>query len=323
MARPSELINTRLLSKVSLMYYNLELTQQQIADRLNLSRPKISRLLKQARDQEIVKITVETANGEFLDEETELEKKFNLKEAIITDLGYSDTSANTESIKLQLGKAGARYLARTISDNDKIGVSWGTTLSAMLNNMMPVPTKDVEVIQMLGGVGPPEAKEHTIDITRRLAQLLNAHSKLLQAPGIVNNPETKNVLLADKRVSEVLELFPSINRAFVGIGALSTNPFLHKENPELSAEIQHEILNSGAVGDISLNFFDADGKAVDTRFKELFIGISLEELKNVKTVVGIAGGDEKFEAILGALRGQHINVLITDQKTAQKLIELD
>ncbi len=323
MARPSELINTRLLSKVSLMYYNLELTQQQIADRLNLSRPKISRLLKQAREQGIVKITVETDNGEFLDEETELEKKFNLKEAIITDLGYSDSSANTESIKLQLGKAGARYLARTISDNDKIGVSWGTTLSAVLNNLMPVLTKNVEVIQMLGGVGPPEAKEHTIDITRRLAQLLNGYSKLLQTPGIVNNTETKNVLLADKRVNEVLELFPSINKAFVGIGSLSTNQFLHKENPELSAEIQNEILNSGAVGDISLNFFDVEGNAVNTHFKELFIGISLEELKSVKTVVGIAGGVEKFEAILGALRGQHINVLITDQKTAQKLIELD
>lgn len=323
MARPNDLINTRLISKVSLLYYNLDLTQQQIAKRLNLSRPKVSRLLKQARDLGIVKITVEIADDKYIDEEAELEKKYKLKEVIIVDLEYTDSGATAHALKLQLGKAGARYLQRTISENDVIGMSWGTTLSAMIETIVPISTKEVEVVQMLGGVGAPEAKEHTIGITRRLAQLLNTRSKLLQAPGIVSNPETKKVLLADRKVTEVMELFPSINTAFVGIGALTTNPFLRKKNPELPTDIQTEILNTDAVGDICLNFFNVYGKAVDTRFNELFIGISLEELKNIETVVGIAGGEEKFDAILGALNGKHINVLITDQKTARKLNELD
>jgi deoxyribonucleoside regulator len=323
MARPSELINTRLISKVSLLYYNLDLTQQQIAKRLNLSRPKVSRLLKQARELGIVKITVEAAEGKYLDEETDLENKFGLKEAIIVEPEFADATMSPKALKFQLGKAGARYLQRTISDNEIIGMTWGTTLSTMIETMAPIPTKDVHAVQLLGGVGPPEAKEHSIDITRRLAHLLNASVTLLQAPGIVNSPETKKVLLADKRVSEALNLFSKINTAYVGIGALTTNPVLQKESPEISAQIQNEIINSKAVGDISLNFFDINGNPVETHFKDLFIGISLEELKQIDTVVGVAGGDDKFEAILGALNGKFINVLVTDKKTAFKLLNIE
>lgn len=322
MARPNDIINTRLISKVSLLYYNLDLTQQQIANRLNLSRPKVSRLLKQAKELGIVKITVEPTASKSIAEETELEKKYDLNEVIIVDPEYFDESTTSQALKIQLGKAGSRYLRRTISDNDFIGMTWGSTLSIMIETMEPIPTNGVHAIQLLGGVGPPEAKEHSIDIVRRLAQLLNARLTLLQVPGIVNSPETKEVLIADKRVNEALNLFSKINTVYVGIGAIGTNTVLHKKGSDFSAELQSQILNSNAIGDIGLNFFDIDGKPVDTSFKDHFIGITLEELKKIRTVVGIAGGDEKFEAILGALKGKHINVLITDKKTALRLLDI-
>lgn len=320
MARPSNLIDLRLINKVSLLYYNFEHTQQEIAKRLNLSRPKVSRLLKQAREQGVVKITVEIANGNFLDQEIELEKKFGLKEVIIIDTMYPENTADSAALKLQLGKAGARYLQRIINDGEIIGVTWGTTLSAMTETMMPFQTNNVQVVQMLGGVGPPEAKEHSIDITRKLAQSIGGRSVLLQAPGIVNSPEARQVLLADRRVSETIELFPKINTAFVGIGANTTNFVLDKENPEMPDSVREEIFNSDAIGDVGLNFFDNSGHPVKTSFDELFIGMTIDDIKKVETVVGIAGGDEKYHAILGALKGGLINVLITDYQTAVNLI---
>jgi len=102
---------------------------------------------------------------------------------------------------------------------------------------------------------------------------------------------------------------------------LKTNPVLQKESSEISARIQNEILNSNAVGDIGLNFFDINGREIKTGFQDLFIGMSLNELKNVRTVVGIAGGEDKFDAIIGALNGDYIDVLITDHITAGKLME--
>jgi len=321
MARPFDTLDIRLLRKVSTLYYLNEFTQQEIANRLELSRPKVSRLLKQAKNRGIVQIIVPFPEGNFIKLETKVEQEYGLNEVIIVEASRDSSDLASELLKSQLGSAAAKYLARTVTDGDVIGVTWGTTLQAMVDNMTPVQTNDCHVVQMLGGFGPPEAKAHAMDISRRLSQSLNSGLSLLQSPGIVDSPEIRNVLVNDRRVKSALALFPKVNKAYVGIGAISTNRILQKDNTEVSNDIKQEILNSTAVGDIGLNFFDINGNLVKTAFKERFIGMTLKQLKEVDTVIGIAGGDEKLEAILGALTGGYINVLITDQYTAKHLLE--
>lgn len=319
MPRPSNSINTRLISKVCTLYYYQNLNQQEIADRLHLSRPKVSRLLTQGKEQGIIKITVNVPNNNYLETETLLEKKYNLKEVLIADIDTPDDKSSTGIIKSQLGQSAANYLMRTVAEGDIIGVTWGTTLHSMINSLQPKPVKNIHVIQTLGGVGPPEAKAHAMDISRSLSQLLNSRLTLLPTPGIVDSEESKKILLGDRQVNTALDLFSQINIAYVGIGAVSTNPVLGKDSYELSPDLKKQILESDAAGDIGLNFFDIKGRPVETKFRDLFIGMSLEEYKKVDTVVGIAGGYDKFEAIAGALSGGYIDVLITDQVTAQKL----
>jgi len=122
-------------------------------------------------------------------------------------------------------------------------------------------------------------------------------------------------------VKGALDLFPKIDTLFVGLGAIKTNPVLDQQKQEVSPKLYEEIINSNAVGDIALHFFDIQGKEVDTDLKDLVIGISIEELKQIDTVVGIAGSDEKVDVIKGALNGQLIDVLITDNHTAKYLVE--
>lgn len=323
MPRPSDSVDIRLISKVSLLYYHHELTQQEIADRLILSRPKVSRLLKQARKQGLIQVSVSVPSGNFVDLELRLERKFQLKEALIVETGVPVPGRDNRALKQQLGIAASRYLHRTISDGDTIGVTWGTTLQAMIEAMQPKPSRDVHVVQTLGGVGPPEARAHAMDISRRLSQLLDCRLTLLPAPGIVDHVEARQVLLSDRRVKAAIELFDKINTLYVGIGALRTNPVLRAGSHEISEELLKEILKSYAVGDIGLNFFKADGEKAETVIHDLVIGMSFDILKNIETVVGIAGGKEKFEPILGALKGELIDVLITDQQTAEKLIMIE
>lgn len=319
MAKKTTSLDLRLMSKVSRMYYNQDYNQQEIADRLHISRPKVSRLLKQAREQGIVQISVSSPGDNFfVESESALEEKYGLKEVLLIE---SDTQMPSQTIKREIGSAAANYLLRTVTDGDVIGVTWGTTLQAMIDSLQPKHVEDVHVVQTLGGVGPPEAKAHATDISRRLSQLLNGRLTLLPAPGIVDSTEARSVLLSDRRVKKALQLFSEINIAFVGIGALHTNLVLKKESTEMSTEIQQEILKSNAVGDIGLNFFDSEGNIVKTSFQKQFIGMTLDELNKVKTVVGIAGGKEKFDAIKGALKGGYINVLITDQHTGNSLIK--
>lgn len=319
MPRPKDPIDIRLLSKISSMYYEQECNQQEIADRLHLSRPKVSRILKQAREQGIVQITVVSPNGNFVELEHALEKKFGIKEVILVE---SDPGMSAGMIKRQVGSAAAKYLNRTTHEGDIIGVTWGTTLQAMVDSMQPKPIDCLHIVQALGGVGPPEAKAHATDISRRLSQVLNAKLTLLPAPGIVGSVQAKQVLMDDPQVKNTLNLFPRINSLYVGIGALETNPVLNGKSEEISKSVCQEIFNSKAIGDIALRFYDSTGKEVDTTLKDLVIGVSAKEMMQIDTVVGIAGGLEKAEVIHGALKGKNINVLISDSMTAKKVLEM-
>lgn len=317
MVKGDKSIQNRLLSKISSMYYDQSLNQQQIANRLHLSRPKVSRLLKQAREKGIVRISVVSPNDSFMEWEKSLEKRYGLKEAMIID---TDSRISDQALKRELGSAAASYLHRTITKGDVIGVSWGTTLQAMIDAMPENKVDNIHVVQALGGVGPPEAKAHATDISRRLSQLLSSRLTLLPAPGIVGSIEAKKILLSDRQVNGALSLFSQINTLCVGLGALKTNPVLDHGNHKLSPRVLEEILHSKAVGDIALRFFDIEGNEVDSSLKDLVIGISMEEMKEVDTVVGIAGGPLKTDVIRGALEGGLIDVLITDHKTVKSLL---
>ncbi len=318
MPRPTETIDLRLISKISSLYYHNNLSQLEIANRLNLSRPKVSRLLKVARERGIVKITVMYSDDNFVDLETQIEKRFNLKEAIIVNVDQTSYSTNERIIKNQLGNVAANYLHRTITNGDVLGVAWGTTLQALVEHLQPQQLDDLHVVQLLGGVGLPEAKAHAADLSRRIAQLFYGRLTLLPAPGIVSNAESKKAFLADSLVHSAINIFPKITKAIVGIGALSTNSVLY--NRVISSKIYKELIERDAVGDISLRFFNKNGEKVVSSLEDKLIGISLPELKKIENVITIAGGSQKYEAILGALKSGYINVLITDVLTAKRLV---
>jgi DNA-binding transcriptional regulator LsrR (DeoR family) len=320
MAPTKDAVELRLMSKASSLYYLQDFNQREIADRLHLSRPKVSRLLQRARDRDIVQISVTSPEGNFVDLESEFEERFDLQEVVITSAGPSETNGESAFLKRQIGAAAANYLGRTVGAGDVLGVTWGTTLQAMMQALQPMDTDDIHVVQTLGGVGPPEAEAHAADLSRRLAQLLDGRLTALPTPGIVDNPQVRDVLVSDRHAKTALDLFPDLTTAYVGIGALSTNP-IFDEDPSVPERTHDDLIASEAVGDIALRFFDAEGRPVRTALDERLIGITLDQLHDTDCVVGVAGGPEKIDAIHGALRGQHVDVLITDHTTATEIAD--
>jgi DNA-binding transcriptional regulator LsrR (DeoR family) len=310
-------VDYRLLTKVSKLYYEQNLTQQQIAERLHLSRPKVSRLLQQAQDWGVVQITVLSPQGSHTDLEQQLESRFQLKEAVVIDVG---SSATREAVARELGAAAARYLQRTIADSDVIGLSWGTTLNAMVNALSPFDVRDVLIVQIIGGLGAPEAEVHATDICRRFARLLSARLTLIPAPGIVDSARTRDALMSDSHIQTAFHLFSRITMAFVGIGVPLPTSVVMRDGAIMTPAQLDELLALGAVGDIGLRFFDAEGHPIRSALDDLVIGITLEQLRHIQCVVGVAGGQEKLQAVFGALVGGLINVLITDEALAQTLL---
>lgn len=315
MACPEEL---RVIVKVASLYYEHNLRQSEIAEQLDLSQAKVSRLLKRALDDGIVRITVSAPLGCHTDLETAIQEHYGLKEVIVVDAAGDD-----EKLLRNLGAAAAFYLETTIRDGEVIGISsWSETLLAMANAMQPLPASiKANVVQILGGIGNPSAEIHAAQLTRRLASLVNGQATVLSAPGVVGSPETRSILLSDPFVTEALAYFENVTLALVGIGSIEPSRLLASSGNVFSQAELDSLREKGAVGDICLRFFDAKGNKVQSPLDERVIGLDLEQLREVRRSVGVAGGERKFRAIYGAVVGQRLNVLITDHLTAQRLVE--
>lgn len=316
MSRQSNSEEIRLLTKISKLYYEEGIRQEEIVSRLNLSRSKVSRMLQKAREEGIVRITVLEPAGIYTDLETRLEKKFELQEAIVVEAHQPESQL---MVAREIGIAAADYLARSIQPNDTVGVSWGSTLNEMVEELEPMDLPGVQVVQIIGGLGRPESELHATDLCRRMARRLNCKMSLLPVPGIVKDEKTRAAFLSDNHVQHTLQLFNQIKIAFVGIGVPSLNSVVMRDGEILSHEELQALVLRGAVGDIALRYFDVYGQSVPSELNHRIIGIDMTELSKVKHVVGIAGGPLKMSSILGALRGKLINVLITDHITANQL----
>ncbi len=314
MARIDEL---RLLTKVARMYYERGLRQSAIADQLNLSQATISRLLKRAEEERLVRTTVSVPLGAFPELEEKLQAIYNLKDVVVVDSVQDD-----DQILRDIGAAAAFYVETTVKRGEVVGISsWSATLLAMVDAMHPL-SKSVEanVVQILGGIGDPAAEAHAAHLSRRLAALMHGKSVFLPAPGVAGTAETRRVYLDDPFVREAMTLFDSVSLALVGIGSVEPSRLLASSGNVFSTEELEQLKAQGAVGDVCLRFFDSAGLPVITPHNDRVIGISLDQLRQVRRTVGIAGGARKLAAIRGALEGGWINVLITDRYTAEKLI---
>lgn len=317
MARPRSAPDFHLLGKVSTLYYLRDQTQHQIAERLGLSRPAVSRLLTEARRRGIVQIAVAPQPGAHLELESRLEERFGLDEAQIVT---AEPRQSPELLRRQLGAAAAAYLARTVQSRRAIGLTWGTTLSAMVQAMPRIHLRDVEIVQMLGGIGPPSAEAYAADVVRRLAQALDATAVLLPAPGVVATTAVRDVLRKDTHVRDALQRLDALDVAFVGIGALSTNALL-ADGRSVPARTLSELRAGGAVGDVALRFFDAAGEPVRTSLDDRLLGITRAQLQQIPHVVAVAGGAAKADAIHAALLSGTVDVLITDHLTAERVLQ--
>lgn len=307
------------MAKTARLYYEQSLSQSEIAAQLDLSQATVSRLLKRALEQQIVKISVTLPPAFHAELEDTLQKKYGLKEAIVVDVAAND---DDEQIQRALGAATAFYLQSTLKSHEVIGLSsWSATLLATVDAMRPLAHPiDALVVQILGGMGNPGAGLHANPLTERFTRLVHGRGVFLPAPGVVGSPETRQILLEDVFVSEALALFEQVTLALVGIGDLQPSKLLVSSGNRFSSAEIDMLRAKGAVGDICLRFFDINGVPIDSPLNDRVISMSLEQLRGVKRTVGVAGGLRKTMAIRGALFGKWINVLITDRMVAEALV---
>jgi len=312
----------RLMTKIARLYHEQGIRQPEIAAQLNISQPMVSRLLRAAHQEGIVRTTVAVPRGVYPDLEESLERIYGLKEAIVAD----PLSESDEEILRDLGSAAALYLETTLgAGGETVGISsWSETLLRMVASMQPLSrATGSRIVQILGGIGNPAAEVHATRLTERLAHLLKGEAHFLPAPGVTGSAQSSAAVLADPFVAETTKMFDDLTVALVGIGALHPSRLLAQSGNIFSEAELDSLDQLGAVGDICLRFFDAKGEPVQSDFDSRVIAVTLGQLRRVPRSVGIAGGPSKLQAIRGALAGGWINVLITDRFTAERLVAVD
>lgn len=309
----------RLMVKVATLYYKDGLTQDKISKKIKVSKYQVNRILKRALETGIVQITINDSASGISTLEEKLEKAFNLKRAIVIDnLGLSD-----HELKVKLGQAAARYLVEIIKNGDIIGIAWGTTISEAINHLPAKVNKDVKVIQVTGGMHQLALNLNCQDIARRLSDRFDSEPHLIFAPVIVESKNLRDLLLREQSIRETFKFFKGITIALSGVGAISEHSRSTLiETGTVNEEELESLRTKAAVGDIFSHFIDINGRIADKNIDNRMITITTEDILKIPYLIGVAGGESKARAILGAIRGRYINILITDSKAASKLLKL-
>lgn len=304
----------RLSIDVAKLYYKSDYSQQQIANKLNLSRPTVSRLLQYAKDKGFVQINISDPIEDNISLEEKLCKKYNLD---VVKIAYSPLNTSSE-IKKSISMKAAEYLYEIAKDGDIIGVSWGTTIYKMALNLKHKALKGVQIVQLKGGISHSQNNTYAYEVVELFSEAFSTVGRYLPLPVMFDTVQIKELIERDKHIRNILDLGRQANIAVFTVGTVKDDALLFRVG--YIDEKDREIIQKKAAGDICSRFFDLNGNICDKDLDERTVGIKLEELKEKEKRILVAGSQRKITAIEASLRGGFANILVTDQYTAEELL---
>ena len=315
----------RFLIKVAELYYQDGLSQQQIAKKLHTSRTSISRALIQARNEGYVQIRIQYPEQSNLELERKLEEKYGLTEALIAVPAYD------QSVEQEISYQAVDYILRVLKKNMILGMTWGRAMHGFVEQLAKderlrsLSFQNVKVVPFLGTPGVTQvdswdATTYSNTLATKVGNLLHCASYNLSAPMYVDGSKEKEMIEGIEEISKVLQMAENADIALIGIGSMQKDSSILKAGIRTEEEYT-ELIQKGAVGEIVGRIYDKEGQVVDEDLRRKMIGIYTQQIKKIPVRVGISYGKDKVEAIKGAIKGEMINVLVTDATTAEKLME--
>ena len=300
------------LVEVARLYYESGLTQEKIAGALKLSRPGVQRMIQAARDLGIVTITITDPLDRTAEVGRRLKEAFGLDRVIVVPSVRGDADAT----KARVGEAGARCLEEMLDDAVTLGVAWGTTVRAVARALHPRHTKRLRVVQMVGELGLATEASETF---RAIADRLDGQAIALPAPAMEKNPGIRRSILQSAHIQEVFRVLREANIALTGIGPVSSEATIVKRG-QVTEEVMRRLAKQGAAGEMNTKFFDTRGRPLSAINAQI-IGVELEDIRRIPRVIAVVSdGPGKDIAVVGALRGRYINVLVIDEGLANKVL---
>lgn len=307
-----------LLIKIAKMYYIEEMTQQQIANILEISRSNVSKYLKMSKDENIVKISINDTSSNAIKYQNFLQSHFGLKKVIIVS-----SEPDMESSKIKVGTAAAELLHSLISPRMTIGLTIGTTVYNVVKQLKPLSEQmELNVVGLMGGSGTLDLDIEGYDIAITLAHKLKSSLNILQAPSIVKDSNLKKMLLNEPEIQRVLILAEHIDIALFGVGVVSYEDTHYYKNGYLTRAELSKLIDDGASAMLCGKLIKEDGSIFNSEIHQRVIGIELEKLKTIPHRLCVAAGRNKATPLLSVLRGGYIDYLVIDEDAAVQIMIL-
>ena len=308
---------SELMERAARLHYEFGLTHQDTADALGISRIKVTRLLKQAREAGVVKITVVSTVSPFADLEDSLASAAGLREAIIVPMSENDGSA----ARSMLARGAASYLERVMRDGIVVAVGLSRTIEEMPSWISDARPTRASFVSLTGAVRlGGQGSGNPYQAADALALAFSGTAEHLHAPVIVQSRAVADELRADPAIAQTLRRAAAADVAFVGVGG-KDDRINFNQDAYITRDEWAKLLAEGMVGDIGGRFFDRNGVQINHDINGRVVGIDLDDFVRIPVRVVAAAGPSKVEAIAAAMRGGLVTVLVTDVETARALIE--
>ena len=299
--------------RIAHCYYNLGMTQQQIATELGIGRTRVIRLLNDARKRGLVSVQINSPLLENIELAEAMAQQWSLLSAEVCLSHASDE----HQLASQIGAAAGDAILPLLRDNMTIGLGWGITLKEMVLQLNSFPLRDVSVVSLLGSL----TRRSTVtrfEATTAFAAKLNAECLYLPAPIICDSEQTRELLMTQTMFQDIHQRALNADIAIVSIGGLDSSTI--REVKMVGDEEYQSVLNNGAIGNFLGYFIDSEAELADHPVNRRVIGISGKVFTGIPRRVMVSGGKSKVKALKAVLDRGLITDIVTDVATARELL---
>ncbi|MGX7148752.1 sugar-binding transcriptional regulator [Enterococcus ureasiticus] len=306
----------RKMLKIVTMYYEQGMTQAVISKKMGVSRPVISKILQQAKESGIISISIKDESAYAVELGLRLEKKYQLDDVIVIP---TNEQKQLETVKKEVSRAASFYFKERLKPGMNVGLSWGTTLADMIDEMPYQSFPTINVCPLVGGVSSEHLYFDTNHLVFRLAEKLNSRCQYFYAPALAESIELADVLNKSQLVGKAMEQAKNVDFAIIGVGNPNESSTWKRLGYIETNELRI-IKETGVKGDAVASLFDKNGQTVNNEISKRMLGIKVEDLGSISEVMVIGCGEEKVESIKPLLLGKCCTILVVDQLIAEALV---
>ncbi|MEG1619572.1 MAG: sugar-binding domain-containing protein [Eubacterium sp.] len=309
-----------LMNAAVCMYYIEKKTMTEVAETLSISKSTVSRLLKRAKDENIIQLKIDDSTIKCTELEKKIKEKYALKRVLVTPISVENPE-NVLEIKKLVALEGARYIQRIITDDDIIGLCWGGTMYYLIQYLNPCQKSNSKIVTMHGSIANCNEKLAVKTLVKRAAMAFGGRNISICNNGLYKTSEELEKVKSTESYKKVMYLFENINISISGVGSCYPEITTPLAAPNyLTAKEREELKIEKAYSDIMLRFIDENGKECDTSMKNRTLSIDLETYKKIPRKIIVASGPEKVYSVQALLNGKLLDVLIIDQNLANALV---